>query len=96
MRLAEVDQVQNTVIDIATFENCKNINRFNETTLTLAIKMGWNIVTAFVRLILITIFLKQLRRDLSLILKNRNHDVLQHSNHSWKTILQSNEEAYHM
>jgi len=40
MRLAEVDQVQSTVIDIPTFKNCKNINMFNETTLTLAIKMG--------------------------------------------------------
>jgi len=33
---------------------------FNETTLKKAVKMCWNMIMAFVRLSLITIFLKQL------------------------------------
>jgi len=40
MRFAEVDQVQGTFIDMATFEKCKNVNgRFNENTLRTAVKM---------------------------------------------------------
>jgi len=40
MRFAEVDQVQSTFIDIATFKRYKNVNgRFNETTLRKAVKM---------------------------------------------------------
>ena len=55
------------------FKKCKNVNgRFNENTLKTAVKMCWNIVIAFVRLILIIIVLKQLRGDMSLTLKNRN------------------------
>ena len=71
---AEADHVQSTFIDMATFKRCKNVNgRFiNETILRKAVKMCWNIVIAFVRLILIAIFLKQLLGDISLTLKNRN------------------------
>ena len=75
VRLAEVDQVQGTFINIATFKNCKNVNgKYNETTLRTSIKMSWNIVIAFVRLILISISLKQHRGDISWTLKNRNHE----------------------
>ena len=78
MRFAEVDQVQGTFIDMATFEKCKNVNgRFNENTLRTAVKMCWNIVIAFVRLLLITVFLKQLHGDISLTLKNRNLECIQ-------------------
>jgi len=40
MRFAEVDQVQNTFINMVTFKKCKNVNgMFNETTLRKAVKM---------------------------------------------------------
>jgi len=40
MRFVEVDQVQSTFIDMATFKKCKKVNgRFNETTLRKAVKM---------------------------------------------------------
>jgi len=77
MPFAEVDPVQSTFVDMAAFKKCRNVNgRINETTLRKAVKMCSNIAVAFVRLILIAIFLKQLCGDILLTLKNRNLECI--------------------